>query len=305
MSVFTLITRHQLQALLDAERLTLSRFVPASEGIENSNYFVSAIDADYQPRELVLTILENVTTEAAQWYHALLMALGSKSLPVPVPLGGLQDFDGKPVMLAPRLNGKHPEKPGQKQAYAIGRLLAQLHNSGFDLPSPAPNERQQLARLASFCPLLPKQWQAPAQLLLNDWQATQGKTCLIHGDLFRDNTLFIGNQLTGVLDFYHACHDLPIYDMAVALNDWALTEQAACLPGVTDAILDGYVSLAPLPTPDLLPKALAVAALRFWLSRLAASQSSKHSLLGRGSKPPDEFAKKFQLRWQQLAHNTI
>lgn len=300
MSVFTLITRQQLQQLLKPQGFTLRHFSPATEGIENSNYFVSVIDAGYQPRELVLTILETITPDIFQWYHALLIALAQKELPVPLPIGDTQRFDGKPVVLAPKLNGKHPDKPNIKQAFVIGQTLARIHNSGFSLPSSTVDEREQIAQLATFSHLLPRSWQEPAQKVLADWQATQGERRIIHGDLFRDNTLFIGNQLTGVLDFYHACYELPVYDVAVVLNDWALTEKATCLTGVTDAILEGYSSIIPLANRELLPLALAMAALRFWLSRLETAQSQQQSLEGRGSKPPEEFAKKFQLRWQQL-----
>ncbi|MCP5575871.1 phosphotransferase, partial [Klebsiella pneumoniae] len=42
----------------------------------------------------------------------------------------------------------------------------------------------------------------------------------IHSDLFRDNTLFDGDQLNGILDFYELNHDELLFDIAITLNDF-------------------------------------------------------------------------------------
>lgn len=302
MSVFTPLTTAEMQSLLAEKSLTLVRFSAASDGIENSNFFVSAVSPDGIEREFVLTLLETLDATAAAWFSRLLVHLGAAPLPVPVPQLLMHSYHGKPVLLAPRLAGHHPVTPTPAQARAVGQLQARLHALDFRVPLPIPDERARLQTLAASLTLLPAKWQPCASQLLQAWAHTYNPShaTLIHGDLFRDNTLFTGDQLTGVLDFYHACYDLPVYDLAVCLNDWALDEQAHPHPELATALLAGYQTVAALPTPALLPLALAVAALRFWLSRLVASQHAVTASSGRGSKPPAEFAAKLALRWQEL-----
>lgn len=297
MSVFTPLNADQIQQLLAAQQLTLLHFSPASEGIENSNFFVTTDNAQGMEQEWVLTLLEQLDMTQAIWFQALLTRLENEDLPVAVPQGDLQQFAGKPVLLAPRLVGRHPARPTPSQVHAIGQVLARLHDCGFALPSPVPDERARLVELTQQLPLLPANWRARASRLLADWQAVTGEKRLIHGDLFRDNALFEGDRLTGLLDFYNASYELPVYDLAVALNDWALDEQGEADAQLEQALLSGYAQVAPLPTPELLPQALAVAALRFWLSRLA---SQRRASAGRGSKSPAEFAAKTALRWVGL-----
>lgn len=300
MSVFTPLTSSQIQRLLNIIELRVVHFSAASEGIENSNFFVSAEDRYGRLHELVLTIVESLSLVESQWSQQLLRQLAIEGLAVPAPLTPLQRFEGKPVALAAKLTGGHPQRPNTAQVRSIGEFLARLHRSQFSTPSPMANERQRLQALSHYCHLLPQRYQHSANKLLNQWQHTTGHRCLIHGDLFRDNALFEGDRLSAVLDFYHSSFDLPVYDVAVALNDWAVDENATEQPQLTAALLQSYQLITPLADPHLLPLACAVAALRFWLSRIAAQQQAVTAHAGRGSKPADEFAAKFAYRLSQL-----
>jgi homoserine kinase type II len=95
----------------------------------------------------------------------------------------------------------------------------------------------------------------------------------VHADLFRDNALFDGPRLAGVIDFYFAGMDCWLFDVAVCANDWCLVDPAqehALDPALTRAFLAAYHALRPFTSleRDAWPVLLRAAALRFWLSRL-------------------------------------
>ena len=50
---------------------------------------------------------------------------------------------------------------------------------------------------------------------------------IIHADLFPDNVFFLGNELSGLIDFYFACNDLLAYDIAVCLNAWCFEKDGS------------------------------------------------------------------------------
>ena len=113
---------------------------------------------------------------------------------------------------------------------------------------------------------------------------------IIHADLFRDNVLFIGNTLSGLLDFYNACNDSLLYDVAITVNDWCVRLNGALDFQRAKSLCHAYASVRPLTTAEkeAWPMVLRVAALRFWLSRLWDSHFPKAGEMT-FQKDPDEF----------------
>lgn len=302
MTVFTPLTPDQISALLARHHLTLLHQRPISEGIENSNYLLEARRANGIPVALVLTVFETLPADTLPWFIDLLHRLQSRGLFVPAPLGGTQalmEVAGKPAFLVPKLSGHHLVQADRSQLSTLGSALAQIHLTrppeGLATP---PNPMQQLATLvAHHLHRLPAPDQARAAALLARWQQHLPAPVLCHGDLFRDNVLFNGQQLTGLLDFYNAGEAPAEYDLAVTMNDWCLDAARRPVPALETALLNGYQHVRPLDMAARmrLPLAQAVAALRFWLSRLGAEVPGEE-VIGQGSKDPAEFEALFRLR---------
>ncbi len=91
---------------------------------------------------------------------------------------------------------------------------------------------------------------------------------LIHGDLFRDNVLFDGARLVGVLDFEQASGGSFVYDLAVCINDWAWADGPR--RQTARALVAGYDGVRALPPADraALPVEVRAAAARFTITRI-------------------------------------
>jgi homoserine kinase type II len=98
--------------------------------------------------------------------------------------------------------------------------------------------------------------------------------------LFRDNVLFLDGRLSGMLDFYSACHGELLFDVAIAVNDWCC-DDGVINPEKMTALLSSYQSIRPLEVVEkqLWPMMLRRAALRFWLARLAFQNRARTGAL--------------------------
>ena len=93
---------------------------------------------------------------------------------------------------------------------------------------------------------------------------------VIHADLFPDNVFFLGNRLSGLIDFYFACTDTLAYDVAICLNAWCFEADHSYNVTKGRALLSSYVKARPLSEAErgALPLLCRGAALRFLLTRL-------------------------------------
>ncbi len=252
-------------------------------GVENTNYFVTVAENSTSNRELVLTIFENQSTESLPYYVALLTLLGDSGLPVPRPFtdqhnNAIQHLKGKPALLVPRLPGAHIAHPNSAQCAAIGKAMAQIHLASKEFSPRQENLRGPQWRLRLKSSL--EQHLTPEQFTLLGQQVDAWQTDLAelnelpqgitHGDLFHDNALFLENHLSGIIDFYNACHDVLLFDLAVLVNDWCSAQNGDLDPVRYEAVVEAYQSIRPLNAKEkaFWPKILGYAALRFWLSRL-------------------------------------
>jgi homoserine kinase type II len=282
----------------------LESYWPASNGIENSNYFVR-LSSNLGPHEVVVTLLEQ-PANSGPLLVPLLDACDAAGLPVaPIirnRLGASSDqINGKPTIVAPRLIGRHVLNPTVRQCESVGRFLARFHKITAPLAISAPAYPRNEVWLAQQAESIRAHVSYLDFRLARDAVESVGSMLkradvkalphgVIHGDLFRDNVLFTERGLTGVLDFHHAAASYWIYDLAVAANDWCNDSSGVLDPDRTLALLRAYHAIRPLTTTEVwfFPAFALYAATAFWLSRLTVALRRESGVVVR-IKNPKEF----------------
>ena len=122
---------------------------------------------------------------------------------------------------------------------------------------------------------------------------------IIHADLFPDNVFFLGDALSGIIDFYFACEDLLAYDIAIALNAWCFEPDSSFNVTKARGLLNAYGKVRPLDPAELaaLPLLARGAALRFLLTRLYDWLNRAEGALVK-PKDPREYLKKLRFHRQ-------
>ncbi|MDM8560914.1 homoserine kinase [Candidatus Parabeggiatoa sp. HSG14] len=279
MSVYTSIENHQLEDFLSHYNLGhLVDYQGINAGIENTNYFVTTSTGEF-----VLTLFEqfSINYDELPYFLELMAYLAEHDIPSAHPLADkeghyLRQLKAKPAALVQRLRGKEVEIPTLAQCHAVGKVLGRLHVISPHFPHHRANGRGPHWWKTTAERVLPCLKAEDAYLLQAElhFQASYQHSDLprgvIHADLFRDNTLFEGNTLCGVIDFYYACNDVLLYDVAVTVNDWCTLPNGYLDEQRFDAIFESYCENRPLTSLEFetWTVMLRAAALRFWLSRL-------------------------------------
>ncbi len=289
MAVYTDVTDGQLASfLLQYDIGTLIAFRGIAEGVENSNFSLRTTSGDF-----ILTLYERrVDPDELPWFLGLMRHLAAGGINCPLPVAGR---DGKPLR---RLAGRHaaittflegvwPRRVAVDHCRALGGTMARLHLAGQGY-EPA---RANTLGPAAWGPLLaqsaPRADQVRSGLaaelashlgtILASWPQDL-PTGHIHADLFPDNVFFLGDALTGVIDFYFACTDQLAYDLAICLNAWCFDppdggdgpDRWRFRPERADALISAYDRVRPLSRPerDALPILAQGASFRFLATRL-------------------------------------
>jgi homoserine kinase type II len=188
----------------------------------------------------------------------------------------LGTLNGKPACIVSRLSGKSTTAPSSAQCASIGAMLGQMHIAGQSFSQVMPNPRGTTWRAATAPQVLPF-LDAPQAALLESEVALHAQQSfaqlpqgVIHADLFRDNVLLEEDRIGGLIDFYFACSDALLYDVAITVNDWCMHSDGTLDTAKTQTFLRAYHAVRPLldSEHDAWPMLLRLAALRFWLSRL-------------------------------------
>lgn len=304
MSVFTTVTSDQLQAWLRQYPLgELLDLKGIASGITNTNYFVTTSTGRY-----VLTLFEKNSADELPYFLDLMAHLADHGIPCPHPIANMDghflgELSGKPAALVSCLSGSSLETPSAPHCAEMGKVLAHMHRAGQNFTQSMDNPRGPHwwnTTAATVMPFL----DAEDRTLLEEelaYQATFRHSELprgvIHADMFRDNVLFDGDKLTGLIDFYYACNDALAYDLAITVNDWCVNADGSLEISRLKAMLDAYNSVRPLTDVELQawPALLRAAALRFWLSRLYDKHHPQPGEMTH-AKDPDHFRRILALR---------
>jgi homoserine kinase type II len=277
MAVFTRVSEDDVTAWLANYSLgTLLELQGIPSGIDNTNYFVTTTNGRF-----VLTLFEKLTSDELPFFLNLMAHLARHGIPCPCPVADRQNrflgrLNGKPACIVSRLSGKSVMQPTVENCAAVGAMLGQMHVAGQSFGDQMLNPRgaawrfetsQQVKRFlpAQDAALLESEVELHAKSPLTD--IPRG---IIHADLFRDNVLMDGECVGGLIDFYFACSGSLLYDVAITANDWCMGSEGRLDAKRTHAMLNAYHAVRPFTAQEaeVWPRALRVAALRFWISRL-------------------------------------
>ena len=285
MSVYTTLTLKEVQDFTAPYGLKAVDLIPIQGGIQNTNYFIVCENG----QQYVLTIFEDMDEQAAGELVPVLEHLGQAGLAVPVPLshGGkaIHTLKDKAAQVAPRMQGKHPMPASLGQAEAIAVAQAQMHVALQDFPLERAFYRDHAYWRQVSREVKPSLNDADTMLLNNLLGVYDALTAMypnrpkgfIHSDLFRDNTLFEGDELKGILDFYELNKDELLFDIAITLNDFCTEYPEVTLNEARAvAFLNAYETVRPLTADEksCLELYLAMAAGRFWMMRLQVAQKN-------------------------------
>ena len=281
MAVYTEVSDAALTAFLaDYAIGTVLSYKGIAEGVENTNFFLHTTTGLY-----ILTLYEKrVRADDLPFFLNLMEHLSSRGLACPQPIRNragtaLGELCGRPAVIVSFLEGVSVKAPGAHHCRALGEALAGLHAAGRDFGMTRANNLsveawEPLFRTAEVqadgvAPGLAARTRDDLATLQASWPRGL-PSGVIHADLFTDNVFFIGDALSGFIDFYFACTDAFAYDLAICLNAWCFSADGAYHRDMGAALIAGYAAVRPLDPAEVaaLPILARGAALRFMLTRL-------------------------------------
>jgi homoserine kinase type II len=282
MALYTPLSPEQLADALRRYGLPApDRTLPEPKGSVNTNYHLWS-----GGKRWFLRLNEGKTVEDVAFEAEVLQFLareGYPAAPLVLAAGGAAQTEvaGRPAMLFAFAEGEELERADvtPERCRIMGELVGRLHALAPRFRSARPNPyrwsrvAEWVAELepggggdplvAPSLPLLREELESAVALP----GAPRG---LVHGDLFLDNVLWVGDRVSAVLDWEMSCVDAFAYDLAVMVNAWCYGERFE--PALARALLEGYRRAAVLEgaTASALFAYAKYVALRYTASRIHA-----------------------------------
>ncbi|MGQ7828455.1 homoserine kinase [Altererythrobacter sp. Z27] len=313
MAVYTHLAAERLAELIEAYDVgSLVSAKGIAEGVSNSNWLIETTGNDGRGARFILTMYERrIETSDLPFFLGLLDHLAARGCPVPRTIhdrdGALwRTIDGKAVALIEYLSGVSIDHPTPAQARSVGRALARIHQAVADFPQ-SRTQTLGLAgwdrtindcgaeALATIDPALPDLAFGELSWLAGHWPGGLPHG-VVHCDLFPDNVLMLGDEVSGLIDFYFAASDFFAYDLAVTHAAWCFERGGETFrEDVSKALLQGYQAerLLSEVERDALPALARGACMRFISSRADDwLNTPADALVTR--KDPMDFARRLQ-----------
>jgi len=281
MAVYTDVTTDDLARFLSGYDIgELLSYKGIAEFVENSNFLVHTSAGNF-----ILTLYEKRVAEAdLPFFIALMEHLAARGINCPQPVknkqgGMLGRVAGRPAAIVTFLDGLWMRRPNASHCAGVGEALAKLHLAGGDfgmqrrnalsIEAWRPLYETARARGDSVRPGLCADIAAELDVLDTCWPSNLPHG-VIHADLFPDNVFFLGDNLSGLIDFYFACTDMLAYDVAICLNAWCFEPDHSYNVTKGRALLKAYARVRALSAAEreALPVLARGAAMRFLLTRL-------------------------------------
>lgn len=317
MAVYTEVSTEELTEFLASYDVGgLVAFKGIAEGVSNSNFVVETTRGPY-----ILTLYEKrVVREELPYFLKLMEHLAAHGVRCPLPVADregrvLRDLAGRPAAMVSFLTGCSYRRPSVRHCGQLGAALARMHLAGAGFPMKRANALSlegwrtlyaQIrsaygARVDELAPGLAMEIEQELEFLGGAWPSDLPEG-VIHADLFPDNVFFLGDTLSGQIDFYFACNDALAYDVAICLNAWCFEPDHAFNVTKGQALLQNYGAVRPLSSREIqaLPLLARGAALRFLLTRLYDWFGTDSNAMVK-LKNPLEYRRK--LRFHQMAHS--
>ena len=309
MAVYTDVTADDLTEFLSRYQIgELRSYKGIAEGVENSNFLLHTTAGSF-----ILTLYEKrVAANDLPFFLGLMEHLAARGITCPQPVrnregGVLGKLAGRPAAIVTFLDGLWIRRPNAGHCAAVGEALARLHLAGMDFPNKRANAlsigswralyEQAKVRGDSVRPGLGTGIAKELDALDKSWPRDLPNG-VIHADLFPDNVFFLGDKLSGLIDFYFACTDTLVYDVAVCLNAWCFEPDHSYNVTKGRALLRSYANVRALSAAEraALPVLARGAAMRFLLTRLVDWLAVPDGALVKPKDPLEYFRK---LRFHQ------
>ncbi len=309
MAVYTDVSADDLNQLIAGYDIgELRSYKGIAEGVENSNFLVHTSAGNF-----ILTLYEKrVAAGDLPFFLGLMEHLAARGITCPQPVknkqgGVLGKIAGRPAAIVTFLDGLWIRRPNANHCASVGEALARLHLAGADFKMKRPNAlsidswrplyEHAGARGDSVRPGLCNEIVKELDALEKSWPRDLPGG-VIHADLFPDNVFFLGDNLSGLIDFYFACTDTLAYDVAVCLNAWCFEPDHSYNVTKGRALLKAYAKVRALSAAEraALPVLARGAAMRFLLTRLVDWLAVPDGALVKPKDPLEYFRK---LRFHQ------
>ncbi len=286
--VATFLAEHDIGTLVECDGITA--------GSENSNYRLRTTAGLF-----ILTLYEKrVRLEDLPFFLDLMQHLDRAGIHCPKPIAGadgqaLRTLAKKRAAIFSFLEGHSVAVPEAWHCKALGAQLAEMHAACANFGGRRANDLSLRGWQRDFAKCrdgadtvqagLREIIEHELQYLSAHWP--QGLPAgVIHADLFPDNVFFVGDRVSGVIDFYFACNDFLAYDIAVCLNAWCFDDDRTFNFTKGERLLAAYGQVRALTSEEKqqLPVLLRGAAMRFLLTRLYDKLHPK------GTNPKDPLA---------------